>query len=62
MKKFYFFIGLWVALFSVKAQNVATFEDISLQPDSFWNGDDGSGGFASGDFYFPDNYNADWGS
>ncbi len=62
MKKFYFLVGLWVALFSAKAQNVATFEDVILQPDSFWNGANGSGGISSGDFYFPNNYNSDWGS
>ncbi|MBN1986887.1 MAG: DUF4465 domain-containing protein [Prolixibacteraceae bacterium] len=62
MKKIYFFAGLWVAFFSVKAQNVATFDDVILEPDSFWNGSDGSGGISSGNFYFPNNYNEDWGS
>lgn len=62
MKKFYIFAGLWVALFSVNAQNVANFDDFQLQPNSWWNGSDGSGKIKSGDFYFPNYYNEDWGS
>ncbi len=62
MKRFYFFVVLCVTLVSVKAQNPATFDDLTLQPGSFWNGSDGSGGFKSGSFYFPNNYNQDWGS
>lgn len=62
MKKFYLFVGLWVALFSVNAQNVATFENIQLEEGSWWNGSDGSGSVSSGGFFFPNDYNADWGS
>ncbi|MBT3383357.1 MAG: DUF4465 domain-containing protein [Prolixibacteraceae bacterium] len=62
MKKFYIFAGLWVALFSVNAQNVANFEDHQIQTDSYWNGSDGAGIIKSGGFSFPNNYNADWGS
>ncbi len=62
MKKIYLFVGLCVALFSVNAQNVATFDDVSIQPGSFWNGSDGSGGISSGGFYFPNDYNISWGS
>jgi len=62
MKKFYLFAGLWVALFSVKAQNVATFDDVELETNSYWNGSDGSGGFTSGGFYFPNDYDAAGGS
>lgn len=62
MKKIYLFVGLWAALVSVKAQNVATFENIQLEPGSWWNGSDGSEGFTSGDFWFPNNYNAEWAS
>lgn len=61
MKKIYLFVGLWVALFSLNAQNVATFDDVMF-PGSYWNGADGSGGFKSGSFHFPNSYNADWGS
>ena len=62
MKKFYLVPGLWVALFSVSAQNVATFESIQLDSASWWNGSDGSGGFSSGGFWFPNVYNQEWGS
>lgn len=62
MKKFYLLAGLWAALFSAKAQHVASFDDVELQPGSFYNGSDGAGGFTSGGFWFPNDYNADWGS
>jgi len=62
MKKFYFVVGLWATLFSLNAQNVADFENIQLDSASWWNGADGSGGFTSDGFYFPNNYNSDWGS
>lgn len=43
-------IGLWVCVGSVWANlvPVADFDDLSLAPESYWNGSDGSGGFASG--------------
>jgi hypothetical protein len=41
---------------------LVTFEDLSLPPESHWNGSDGSGGFTSGSAHFGNNYNADWGS
>ena len=62
MKKFYLFIGLWATLVSANAQNVATFENIQLEAGSWWNGADGSGGFSSGGFNFPNEYNFDWAS
>jgi len=62
MKKFYFFVGLWAALVSANAQNVATFENIQLETGYWWNGSDGSGGFSSGGFHFPNEYNFDWAS
>ncbi|HKL34539.1 MAG TPA: DUF4465 domain-containing protein [Tangfeifania sp.] len=62
MKKFYLMLGLWAALFSVCAQNVATFESVQLDSASWWNGSDGSGGFSSGGFRFPNDYNQEWGS
>lgn len=62
MKKFYFFLGLWAALASANAQHGATFEDVPLEPHSWWNGSDESGGIESGEIWFPNDYNADWGS
>jgi hypothetical protein len=62
MKNFYLIAGLWAALFTANAQHVATFDDVELQTGSFYNGSDGAGGFYSGGFWFPNDYNADWGS
>jgi hypothetical protein len=62
MKKFYLLAGLLALLFSLNAQNVATFDDFDLPPDSWWNGSDGSGGFYSDEFWFPNDYNSEWGS
>ena len=41
---------------------VVTFEDLSLEPGSYWNGSDLTGGFLSAETHFATNYNADWGS
>jgi hypothetical protein len=43
------------------AQTVADFENLQLNPNSFWNGNDGSGGFESGNAYFYNEYSNDWG-
>jgi len=40
----------------------ATFDDLALPAESYWNGSDGSGGFSSGGAHFGNNYNADWAS
>jgi hypothetical protein len=40
----------------VKAEGIADFEDLTLGPESHWNGSDGSGGFDSGSARFS-NYN-----
>lgn len=60
MKKIYLFLGLWVALFSANAQTVATFDDVVLEPGSWYNGSDGAGGFNSGGIWFPNDYNAEY--
>ena len=36
---------------------VSDFEDLSLGPESYWNGSDESGGFQSGGAYYNNNYN-----
>ena len=41
---------------------IATFEDLSLEAESYWNGSDESGGFRSGTAYFNNNYDTTWGS
>jgi hypothetical protein len=42
--------------------DVATFDDLTLAPNSYWNGSDESGGFTSGDAYFLNYYDTGWGS
>jgi len=44
------------------AGTVATLEDLSLAPKSYWNGSDSSGGFQSGAAFFNNNYNTTYGS
>jgi len=46
----------------VSAADIANFDDLSLDPDSYWNGSDGSGGFASGSANFNNFYDPMWGS
>jgi len=40
----------------------ATFDDLALPPESYWNGAAGEGGFLSGDVFFANDYNSDWDS
>jgi len=44
----------------VKAEKITDFEDLTLGPESHWNGSDGSGGFASGSANFSNSF-TDWG-
>lgn len=41
---------------AASAAMVADFEDLTLAPQSYWNGSDGSGGFTSGTAWFNNNY------
>ena len=50
----------WAA--AANAANIATFEDLSLSPNSYYNGSDLAGGFTSGGAFFDNNYNQSWGS
>ena len=43
---------------SISSATIATFDDLSLAVESYWNGSDGSGAFTSGSAYFNNNYNA----
>lgn len=38
------------------AQTTSTFEEITLEVDTFLNGSDGSGGFSNGNIFLPNNY------
>jgi len=43
------------------AQTVSTFENLALQPDTFWNGSDLAGGFSSGNAFFTNRYDTSYG-
>jgi hypothetical protein len=60
MKKIYLFLGFWAALLSANAQTVATFDDVELEPVSWYNGSDGTGGFESGGIWFPNDFDTEW--
>lgn len=58
MKKIYLFLTALVMGGAMHAQIVvSTFDDLTLPPDSFWNGSNQSGGFYDGDAFFPNSYN-----
>jgi hypothetical protein len=46
----------------VKAEQITNFEDLALEKGTYWNGSDGSGGFASGSAWFSNNYDTTYGS
>jgi hypothetical protein len=65
MKKNLLFVAVFItAIFasSANAQTVATFDDLSLPVDSFWNGSDMSGGFNNGNAHFSNTYNSQYSS
>ena len=43
------------------AGDITNFEDLALDVNSYWNGSDSSGGFASGEAYFSNYYDSTWG-
>lgn len=60
MKKF-LFSALLAAPFFMNAQStLITFENLTLQQDSFWNGSDNTGSFTSGGATFGNTYNSDY--
>lgn len=60
MRKMYFFVCGLIASQLALSQSV-NLEDLSLPPNSFWNGSDNSGGFTSGNIaHFPNTF-VDWG-
>ncbi len=65
MNKNLLFAALFIVAFfatNVHAQTLATFEDLGLPVDSFWNGSDMSGGFANGNAYFSNTFNSTYSS
>ncbi len=64
MKKNYFLSVIFaLALFIPVAMNaqVSTFDDLILEPESYWNGSDLSGGFVSGSAWFSNSYDTAYG-
>ena len=61
MKKTVLFIlcGLLAFAGAAGAQTI-DFEDLTLAPESYWNGSDGEGGFESGFAFFNNEYNDEW--
>jgi hypothetical protein len=53
---------LTFAFAGVAVAEIANFDDLSLAPESYWNGSDQSGGFVSGSAWFNNNYDVDYGS
>ncbi len=51
-----------LTIVNIANSDIATFEDLSLPAESYWNGSDGSGGFSSGGAYFSNNYDSTWDS
>ncbi len=63
MKSFCTLLFLSLTVLSVTCNvslAAATFDDLALAPNSYWNGSDGSGGFTSGSVQFSNSF-SDWG-
>jgi len=63
MKKNYalvVFAFLSLGIYQASAQQVASMDDLTLENESYWNGNDGSGSFTSGSMVFKNQYNADY--
>jgi len=62
MKRIFLLAFLLTAFFMVPAAGAATatFDDLTLAPNSYWNGSDGSAMFTSGDTLFTNGF-TDWG-
>lgn len=56
MKKFNLLVLAVICTMIAQAQTVATFENLNLAPESYWDGSDLSGGFGSGNGYFVNSY------
>ncbi len=59
-KRIYTLIGLCMILVSAVGQQISDFEDLTLAPESYWNGQDGSGSFITGKARFYNDYNPEW--
>lgn len=62
MKKFNLLVLAVICILFTSAQTVATLENLTLNPESYWNGSDlSANGFASGNAYFVNSYDTAWG-
>lgn len=57
-----FVIGIFATAGTGGAAIVTDLEDLTLAPESYWNGSDSSGGFISGSAWFNNNYDSTYGS
>jgi hypothetical protein len=56
MKKTLLFVSLTAVTGAFAQQTTVTFDDLTLEPESHYNGSDGSGGFTSGNVFFENQY------
>jgi len=61
LRKVYCLVSILLTAGAANAAT-ATFDDLALPAESYWNGSDSSGGFTSGGAHFGNNYNADFAS
>lgn len=58
-----YFTSLFIlSITFLNAQSVVDFEEFALPAETFLNGDDGSGGFTSGNIFLPNDYNLNYSS
>lgn len=62
MKKINLLVLALCSILFTQAQTVGTFENLTLAPESYWNGSDlSANGFATGNGYFVNSYDTAWG-
>lgn len=59
MKKMLLAVSVFCIQYT-QAQTVVTFDDLTLAPNSHWDGSDSTLGFTSGGVYFENSYDFDW--
>ena len=59
MKKMLLAVGVF-CIQNTQAQTVVTFDDLTLAPNTYWDGSDSTLGFTSGGVYFENSYDFDW--
>jgi hypothetical protein len=58
--KYWICIIIVLAIVNMANAVTATFDDLTLSPETYWNGSDSSGSFNSGGIYFINNFDAAW--